>query len=114
LIILDLQQDIFGVNNGEKTQMNEFSAETRLSKVTTRTITANLKLIKIQFEGGDVNTAIAYEMLEALRPGDNYTWTINWQEKLTNGLQLLFSYEGRKSEDIPTIHLGRMQVSALF
>jgi hypothetical protein len=53
-------------------------------------------------------------MLEALRPGNNYTWVINWQEKLSNGLQLSFSYEGRKSEATPIIHLGRMQVSALF
>jgi uncharacterized protein (DUF2237 family) len=53
-------------------------------------------------------------MLEALKPGDNYTWTVNWQEKLTSGLQLTFSYEGRKSELINAVHLGRMQLSALF
>lgn len=110
--IYNTKQNIFGVS-GENAQLHEFSAESRISKVTTRTITANVKLIKITFVG-DVNTAVAYEMLEALRPGDNYTWTVNWQEKLTSGLQLTFSYEGRKSENVNVIHLGRMQLSALF
>ena len=111
--IYNHKQNVFTSSSTENAQMHEFSAETRLSKVTSRTITGNVKLIKIKFVG-DLNTAIGYEMLEALRPGDNYTWTINWQEKLTNGLQLTFSYEGRKSENVSAIHLGRMQLSALF
>jgi hypothetical protein len=111
--IFNDKQNVFVVNALEKAKMHEFSAETRISKVTSRTITANVKLIKIKFEG-NVNTAVAYEMLEALKPGDNYTWTVNWQEKLTSGLQLTFSYEGRKSELINAVHLGRMQLSALF
>jgi hypothetical protein len=112
--ILGNKKNILNENyNSEKTEIQEFSFETRISKVTSRTITSVVKLIKIKFTG-EQNTAIAYEMLEALRPGNNYTWVINWQEKLSNGLQLSFSYEGRKSEATPIIHLGRMQVSALF
>jgi hypothetical protein len=30
------------------------------------------------------------------------------------GLQLSLNYEGRKSEDTGAVHIGRMQVSALF
>jgi hypothetical protein len=53
-------------------------------------------------------------MLEALLPGSNWTWNLNWQQKLFNGLQLTVSYDGRKSESQRTVHLARMQVSALF
>ena len=35
-------------------------------------------------------------------------------KKILMGLQLSVSYEGRKSEDSDVIHIGRMQVSALF
>jgi hypothetical protein len=53
-------------------------------------------------------------MLEALRPGLNWTWSFNLQQKLANGLQIGINYEGRKSEMQRLIHVGRMQVSALF
>jgi len=52
--------------------------------------------------------------LEALRAGQNITWDLNLQQKLFNGLQLSVVYEGRKSEETPAIHIGRIQVTALF
>ena len=67
----------------------------------------------IDFDG-DSNTPVAYEMLEALQPGQNYMWNVILQKKILLGLQLSVSYEGRKSEGSDTIHIGRMQVSALF
>ena len=57
---------------------------------------------------------MGYELLNALKPGDNLTWSFNVQQKLMNGLQLNAIYEGRKSGDISVIHTGRMQVTALF
>jgi hypothetical protein len=53
-------------------------------------------------------------MLEGLLPGRNLTWNINLQQKLAQGLQLLFTYEGRKSETIRVIHIGKMQANLLF
>jgi hypothetical protein len=75
-----------------------------------------MKYIKIDAKLKDtpINSPIGYEMLDALRPGNNFTWSINWQEKLVNGLQLSFIYEGRKSEGSNIIHTGRMQASAFF
>jgi hypothetical protein len=53
-------------------------------------------------------------LFEALQPGTNLVWNANWQERLANGLQLQFQYEGRKSEGTKAIHTGRMQVNLLF
>ncbi len=97
----------------EAATLHTLGLDMRLSKVSVRTIEAAVRYVQIAYEGA-INTPLAYEMLEALQPGRNYTWTINWQQRLTNGLQVNVNYEGRKSEGVPIVHLGRMQVSALF
>jgi hypothetical protein len=49
-----------------------------------------------------------------LKPGTNLTWSLIWQQKIIDGLQMNLSYEGRKSGTLDTIHVGRMQIMALF
>lgn len=62
----------------------------------------------------DINTAIAYEMLEGLKPGNNATWSIIFQRKLAGNLELSVNYSGRVSENIRMIHTGGLQVRAFF
>jgi len=57
---------------------------------------------------------VGYELLKALKPGHNLTWTLSWQQKIFNGFQMNIFYEGRKSGDLDVIHIGRMQVMAMF
>ena len=98
---------------GEEAEIHEIAGNLRLSKAADLSVDAFLKYSDIYFNG-DRNTPVAYEMLEALQPGQNYSWNIILQKKILLGLQLSISYEGRKSEGSDTIHIGRMQVSALF
>lgn len=98
---------------GEKAAINEIMGNMRVSKASKLSLDAFIKYSDIQYSG-DVNTPVAYEMLEALQPGQNYSWNIILQKKILMGLQLSVSYEGRKSEESDAIHIGRMQVSALF
>ncbi len=76
-------------------------------------ITLRLNYILNDFEG-EVNSPLAFEMLEGLRPGNNGVWAVSFQHTLGSGLQLSLTYEGRASEDIPTIHTGQVQVKAFF
>jgi len=99
--------------SSEKALINEISLDFRFNKAAKRTINANFNFINIDFIG-DENTPIGYELLEALRPGQNFRWNLNWQQRLGNGLQLTLRYDGRKSGDNRMIHVGRVQVSALF
>jgi hypothetical protein len=87
--------------------------EFRLNQVQKRTLTAALQYIQIDFTGIPASQ-LAIEMLEAFLPGNNFTWTLNLQQRLANGLQINVNYEGRKSALGPVVHVGRMQVSALF
>jgi len=62
----------------------------------------------------DPNTSIAYEMLQALKPGNNATWSILFQRKIAQNLEMNFSYNGRISENIKAIHTGSLQLRAFF
>ena len=98
---------------GEKAKINEILGNLRISKASNLSLDAFIKYSDIEYNG-DSNTPVAYEMLEALQPGQNYSWSMILQKKILMGLQLSVSYEGRKSEGNDAIHTGRMQVSALF
>src|SRR5690606_2463189 len=60
------------------------------------------------------NTSLAFEMLEGLKTGNNFTWGISYQRKVAKNLQLNVTYNGRKSEDNKAIHSGGMELRAFF
>ena len=63
---------------------------------------------------GISNTPVAYQMMEGLQPGTNFTWSLIAQKKLTKFLDLNLNYFGRKSETSRTIHTGTVQLKAYF
>ncbi|WP_185152806.1 hypothetical protein, partial [Fulvivirga aurantia] len=99
--------------SNESSFFNEIIGEVRINKAAKSSINAQLRWSEIDFTGNE-NSPIGYDLLNALRPGRNITWSLNWQQRILSGLQLNLSYDGRKSEDADTIHVGRVQVSALF
>jgi len=63
---------------------------------------------------GESNSSLAYQMLEALQIGHNMIYSINFQKRLANGLQINLNYQGRKPADSKYIHTGGVQVRAYF
>ncbi|SMD33133.1 hypothetical protein SAMN04488029_1498 [Reichenbachiella faecimaris] len=100
-------------DGGENSKIHEMVFESRWSNGVKNALNANFRIADIAFEG-DLTNAASYELLEALQPGTNYSWQFNYSQKLISGLQMNLGYEGRKSVDRPVIHMGRMQVTALF
>ena len=80
---------------------------------TKRSISTEIKFIRNDFEGEN-KTAVTYEMLEGLKPGNNYTWTLSLTQNLSDYLQLNIMYSGRKSEDVKFIHTANLNIRALF
>lgn len=98
----------------EKAQTHQVGLDMRYAKAIKTTLTGNVRLIQIDYNG-EINSPVGYEMLQALTPGTNLTWSLNWLQKIGEGLQLNLVYEGRNSQGLDRIvHVGRMQVSALF
>ncbi|SDR81724.1 hypothetical protein SAMN04515667_0749 [Formosa sp. Hel1_31_208] len=76
-------------------------------------LTGEVNFFKNEFSG-NANTPVAYQILEGLQPGNNFTWTLLVQKKLTKFLDLNLNYFGRKTETSKTIHTGTVQLKAYF
>ncbi|MBC5773761.1 hypothetical protein H8S95_06780 [Pontibacter sp. KCTC 32443] len=108
------RQDELNTAEGEqKANFHELGLETKLSQVNKRAVTGTLRYVKIGYTG-DENSYVGYEILNALRPGNNITWNLNVQQRLSNGLNISLNYDGRKANGINAVHTGRTQVSVLF
>lgn len=77
------------------------------------TANGDFNLIGNQFSG-EANTAAAFQMLEALQPGQNLTWRLSLQKSITGFLDITINYQGRKSDTAAAIHTGTVQVRAHF
>ncbi len=98
---------------GEKAFISDLGIEMRYSEINKGSLLANFNYIQIAYTGLQ-NTALAFEMLNALRTGTNFTWSASYQRNLSNNLQLSLNYNGRKSEEVKAIHSGGVQVRAFF
>lgn len=63
---------------------------------------------------GSAFSPVAYQMLEGLQPGTNFTWRLLFQKRITKYLDANLSYFGRKSETTKTVHTGSIQLRAYF
>ena len=98
---------------GEKAFISDFGMELRYNKASKGSLTMSMNYIYINYYG-ETSSSVAFEMLEALQPGNNSTWNISYQRTLANNLQLTFSYNGRKSFETKSIHTGGIQLRAFF
>jgi hypothetical protein len=76
-------------------------------------ISANVNVFLNDFTGNS-NTPVAYQMLEGLQAGKNYTWSLLFNQKLNSFLKVNINYLGRKSENSKVIHTGSVQLRAVF
>lgn len=98
---------------GETAKILDAGTEMRYNMVNKGTILANFNFINIDYVGA-TNSSLAFEMLNALKPGKNFTWTTTFQQNLSKNMQLNLIYNGRKSETNKSIHTGSVQVRAFF
>lgn len=99
--------------NPDFSLLNEVSSELRLGTASKFVFNAVLKYTNIDFNGTE-QSPVGYELLKGLRPGNNYSMVLSWQQRLVNGLQIQLFYEGRKPEGVQLIHSMRAGISALF
>jgi len=101
------------INDMETLKQNNYGVSFTYNNVQKIALTGELNLFQNEFEGNS-NTPVAYQMLEGLQPGKNFTWSLLAQKKLTKFLDLNLNYFGRKTETSKTIHTGTVQLKAYF
>ena len=97
----------------EQSRRLSFNVETSYNAAGSFSLTSKCSLIKNRYNAG-VNNAIAYEMLDGLQIGNNYTWNLVFQRNFGSGIQLSIIYDGRASASAPTINIGSVQARAFF
>lgn len=101
------------IQNLEHLQQQKFGLEYFYLGENNNQISANVTLFLNDFTGNE-NSPVAYQMLEGLQAGQNYTWNFLFNKKLNSFLNLQLNYLGRKSENSKTIHTGSVQLRAVF
>ena len=94
-------------------ELNDFGLEFKYNQLDKGSLTGKLNFIQITYNDLE-NSAIAYEMLNALKIGSNYTWGLSYQRNLSNNIQISINYDGRKSPNSKIINIGGAQVRAFF
>ncbi len=98
---------------GESSRNLEFGSEVKYTKSTKGTVNAAVSYIKVNYDGVAGST-LGYELLRGLQNGNNATWKMGYQRTMSNNIQVIISYDGRKSESSPVIHIGRLVARYLF
>ncbi|WP_231374048.1 hypothetical protein [Aureivirga marina] len=101
------------IGEQEQLEQQNLGFSFAFSKATKYTVTGNFNYILNAYDGNN-NTPVAYQILEGLQPGKNFTWGAIIQKKLTSYLDLNINYLGRKSEENKAIHTGTVQLRANF
>jgi hypothetical protein len=97
----------------EQLTLNNIGANANLKTNKNLLIQTEINFFNNNFRGNAISPT-AYQMLEGLQPGKNYTWSVLLQHKLNSFLNLTANYLGRKSETSNTIHTGTIQLKAIF
>ena len=101
------------LGNQEFLNQQQFGISLFLNQKQKRGFVTEFNYFKNEFNG-DINSIISYVMMNGLQNGENYTWSIRFQQKISKLLDLNFIYYGRKSENSRTIHNGSVQLKAIF
>ena len=110
----NLRKTLLGENvGGEKANIHEASVEGNVNILQKGLVTGKISALYIDFNGV-TNSALGFEMIEALAPGLNGTWNLNAQYNIGQNLQLTVNYDGRAGKNFKPVHMGGMQVRAFF
>jgi hypothetical protein len=99
--------------SGEYAYVKEVTLRSKYNQTEKGSLQASFSLLQIDFQG-NASSAVGFELLEALKPGNNATWNVGYQRNVSKKLQISIQYTGRKSESSRMIHTGGMEVRAYF
>lgn len=97
----------------EALTQNNYGISFTYNKAQKVALTGEFNFFQNAFQG-NTNSPVAFQMLEGLQPGKNFTWSLLAQKKLTKFLDLNLNYFGRKTKTSKTIHTGTVQLKAYF
>jgi hypothetical protein len=101
------------VARGQQAIIHDAGVELKTNFILKGQLSVKFNYINITYNDAD-NNALAFEMLEGLKRGSNFTWGASFQRTIGNNLQLSINYDGRKSDNTNMVHIASMQIRAFF
>ena len=98
---------------GEKSVSNSLNIESKYNILQNSSLTGRFTFNNIDYKFPP-NTTVSYIMLDGLLPGKNLLWSLSFNKRLLNNLEISFQYDGRKAGISKTVHIGRAAITALF
>lgn len=97
----------------ETLENDQYTLELRWSKVQQINLSTSFSYANINYTANS-NTPLAFDMLDGLKPGENFLWTLMITKNLNKSLQMNLQYNGRKTGDLNVIHNGGLQLRAIL
>ena len=101
------------INEKETTQNHDISTEFTYNKVSKSEVSAKFSFVNVTYTGTR-NTPVEYAMLDGLQNGKNFLWNLTFDRRISRNVLMSISYEGRKTGENKTVHIGRANVRATF
>ncbi len=101
------------IGSFETLAQNRFGTSFSYTSKKNLTLNGEISFYQNKYDGDELSS-VGFQMLEGLQKGQNLTWRLLLQKKLTQFLDINFNYQGRKSESTPAIHTGNVQLRAYF
>ena len=101
------------INNLEQLNQKRLGVNFNFANTNKITLNGEYAFFDNSFSGNQLSP-VAFQMLEGLQAGSNSTWRLLIQKNLTQYLDININYQGRKSDNTPTVHTGNVQVRAFF
>ncbi len=98
---------------GETSLQNDLNFEIAFNKSAKTTIKSRFAYVQVKFDGIS-NSPVGFAMLNGLQNGRNLLWNATLDRQLAQNIRLNLSYEGRKTGENRLVHVGRVQVAAVF
>ncbi|MBX3165679.1 MAG: hypothetical protein KF900_14475 [Bacteroidetes bacterium] len=99
--------------NFQQAYINTVAMELKYNQTEKGSLTGRVDYINISYND-DTNSSVAYEMLNGLQTGNNFTWELTYQRNIGTYVQISINYSGRKTPNTAAVHLGGAQVRAFF
>lgn len=97
----------------ESLKQSDLGTEIQWNDGSKSSLLATFNYIKNDFIGNG-QSVVGNQMMEGLKPGNNFVWQLLLQRQLNSFLSVNVSYDGRKTEENKTIHTGSVQIQARF
>lgn len=97
----------------ELLKQSDLGTEIQWNDSSKSSLLATFNYIKNDFTGNG-QSVVGNQMMEGLKPGNNFVWQLLLQRQLNSFLSVNISYDGRKTEENKAIHTGSVQIQARF